>query len=88
MLEEDNRAGNKDFLYYSRCHIHVPRCWGVESHTMSNFEAKQGNLRKLHRSRRVVGNTRLNSPLVILVIRKVVACGWIIAFSQHNWDHL
>ena len=59
MLEEENLAGNKDFLYYSRCHIHVPKCWGVESHTMSNFEAKQGNLRKLHRSGRVVGNTRL-----------------------------
>ena len=32
--------------------------FSVESHRMSKFEAKQGNLRNLHKSG-VVGNTRL-----------------------------
>ena len=55
---------------------------------VSNFEAKQGNLRKLHRSGRVVGNTRLNSPLIILMVWKVPVGGSIIAFSSQIWDCL
>ena len=55
---------------------------------VSNFEAKQGNLRKRHRSGRVVGNTRLNSPLVIVVVWKALVGGSLIAFSSQMWDCL
>ena len=52
---------------------------------MSNFEAKQGNLRKLHRSGRVVGYTRLNSPLVMLKAGNLLVGGSIVALSSQIW---
>lgn len=52
---------------------------------MSKFEAEQGNLRRLHKSGRVVGNTRLNPPLPKLKAGMILVGGTIIALSSQVW---